>query len=473
MEPGVLRKFTLLLFIILSAAGYAQEPSLYVVNNVTVIPMSQEGTLVHQTVVIRDGLIVSMGSAGRVKIPEGAAVIDGTGKFLIPGLFDMHAHFFYEQGPNVNTCEEELKIMLANGLTTTRIICGDPAYLQARNMVRTGQWSGPELYVTSPQFVGKWPWSGKVFAAICTTPEEATTAVRRFKEEGYDEIKITFMVTRDVYDAIIAAARATGMKVTGHVGPLVKLPRALEARQQIEHMDEFIDMLLPDTTHNHGQSVSDMNIWREKAWATVDHLDESRIPALVQRVKQAAIYVTPTNFFFFSSFGEGMTEEQIRSRPDYAFIPEAIKGERWSIRSRYWQKAPSPERRKKYVHLRKKMTYELWKGGVKLMAGSDSPEWFLVQGFSIHEELETFVKAGLTPWAALQTATVNPAAYLGISGRTGSVGPGKEADLILLDKNPMEDIRNTRAIRGVFVNGKFFDREQLDDLLAAARVIGR
>jgi imidazolonepropionase-like amidohydrolase len=435
--------------------------------------MDREGAISHQTVVIRDGLIAAVGRNSEVKIPQGATVVDGAGKFLMPGLFDMHAHFFYEQGSNVNTCEEELKIMLANGLTTTRIICGDSVYLQARRMVRTGAWAGPELYVTSPQFVGQWPWPGKVFAAICTTPEEATAAVHRYKEAGYDEIKITFMVERDVYDAIIAAARDAGIKVTGHVGPLVKLPRALEARQQIEHMDEFIDMLLPDSSFNHGQSVSDMNIWRKQAWETVDHLDESGIPALVERVKQAGIYVTPTNYFFFSSFGDGLSEEQIRARPDYAYIPEVIKAERWDIRGRYWKNAPSPEKRKRYVYLRSRMTYELWKGGVKLMAGSDSPEWFLVQGFSIHDELETFVKAGLTPWGALQTATINPATYLGISGRTGSIVQGKEADLILLDRNPLEDIRNTRAIHAVFATGKFFNRRQLDNLLSEARVIGR
>jgi imidazolonepropionase-like amidohydrolase len=408
----------------------------------------------------------------KAKAGNGVTEIDGTGKYLIPGLFDMHTHFFYEQGENRNTCDAELKMMLANGLTTVRIECGDPVYLEVRDKKRKGAVAGPELFVSSPQFVGAWPWEGKVFAAICTTPAEADQAVRKFKKEGYDEIKITFMVKRDVYDQIIKTAKEVGIKVTGHVGPLVKLPAALAAGEQIEHMDEFIDILLPDTSYNHGQSVSDMNIWRKNAWATVPFLDESKITVLVNMVKTSGVYVTPTNFFFLSCFGEGMTEEQYKQRPDYKYIPSKILEERWNIKERYWKNAPPEESRKKYVHLRKKMTYELWKAGVKLMAGSDSPEWFLVQGFAIHDELETFVKAGLTPFAALQTATINPAVYLGIYKRNGSVEQGKEADLILLDKNPLEDIRNTRTIVGVFNDRKWHDRNTLDQLLAEAQSLG-
>jgi hypothetical protein len=441
----------------------------YAVTNVTVIPMDKERILPDQTVLIENGKIRQIGTSASIKIPSGATVINGTGKYLMPGLFDMHAHFFYEQGENVNTCEAELKLMLANGLTTVRIECGDPVYLEARKNVKEKKWIGPELLVTSPQFVGQWPWPGKVFAAICTTPQEAQEAVRRYKKDGYDAIKITFMVKKEVYDAIIKTAAEAGIKVTGHVGPDVKLPRALQAKQQIEHMDEFIEMLLPDTSYNHGQSVSDMGVWRRNSWATVDHLDESRIPALVKQVKQAGIYVTPTNYFFLSSFGEGMTEEKIRQRPDVEYIPGNIMRERWMIRDRYWNQPPTEERRKKYVHLRKKMTCELWKAGVPLMAGSDSPEWFLVQGFSIHDELATFVLAGLSPFAALQTATVNTAAYLGMDKKKATITQGKDADMILLNKNPLTDINNTRSIEAVFRNGIFYDRQQLDDMLKQAK----
>lgn len=463
------RAFSILILSLMILFTQAQKP--YIIRNVTLIPMNVEKSLPNQTVLIKEGKIIRAEDNDKVKAPKDAIVIDGTGKYLIPGLFDMHAHFFYEQGDHNNTCEAELKVMLANGLTTTRILAGHPAYQEAKSKVKTGKWVGPELFIASPQLVGRWPWPPDFKNyEIVDTKEKAADAVRKFKNEGYDEIKITFMVKRDVYDEIIKTAREMGIKVVGHVGPEVKLPAALAAGEQIEHMDEFIDRLLPDTSYNHGQSVSDMNIWRKNAWATVPYLDESKIPLLVKAVKDAGIYVTPTNFFFFSSFGDGMTEEQYKQRPDYEYIPKEIRKERWEIKDRYWKNAPPPESRNRYVQLRKKMTYELWKAGVPLMAGSDSPEWFLVTGFSIHDELETFVKAGLTPFAALQTATINPAIHLGIDSRTGTIQEGKEADLILLDKSPLEDIRNSRTISAVFAGGKWYDKKAINQMLEQAKI---
>lgn len=460
-----------LILFFFSVPAFSENPPAanIVIIDVTVIPMNNKETLTNQTVLIENGKIKQIGKAGKIGIPKDAQIIDGKGKYLLPGFFDMHTHFFYEQGDNKNTCEAELKMMLANGLTTARIECGDSVYLAARKNVADNKWIGPHLFVSSPQFVGNWPWPGKVFAEICKEPKDAIAAVRKCKAEGYDEIKITFMVKRDVYDAIIKTAKEVGIKVTGHVGPLVKLPAALEAKQQIEHMDEFIDMLLPDTTYNHGQSVSDMNIWRKKAWETVPYLDEKKIPALVNIVKEARIYVTPTNYFFYSSFADSLTKEQYMQRPDYAFIPPKILEDRWNIRDRYWKKAPPLASRKKYIEIRNKMTFELAKAGVKLMAGSDSPEWFLVQGFSIHDELETFAKTGMSPFEVLETATINPATYLGINKTKGTVEIGKDADLLLLDKNPLENILNTKSICGVMKGNKWFDKEELKRLLDEAK----
>jgi cytosine/adenosine deaminase-related metal-dependent hydrolase len=445
--------------------------SIVAIVDVNVIPMDKERLLTNQTVIIENGKIKQIDKSEKVKIPNNALLIEGKGKYLVPGFFDMHAHFFYEQGENKNTCEAELKLMLANGLTTVRIECGDSVYLEAKKNIREKKWGGPGLFISSPQFVGNWPWPGKVFAKICKTPEEAAAAVRQCKKQGYDEIKITFMVKRDVYDAIIKTAKEEDIKVTGHVGPLVKLPAALAAKQQIEHMDEFIDMLLPDTSYNHGQSVSDMNIWRKKAWATVPHLDESKIPALVKSVKDAGIYVTPTNYFFFSSFADSMTKEQYTQRIDYGFIPSKIKEERWDIRERYWKNPPPPASRKRYVEIRKKITNELSKAGVKLMAGSDSPEWFNVQGFSIHDELDTFIKSGLSPYSALETATKHPATYLGIIKNKGTIEVGKDSDLILLEKNPLDNISNTRSITGVMCGKTWYGKPQLVALLEDARAV--
>lgn len=447
----------------------AQEK--YAIKNVSVIPMNKETVLAGQTVLVENGEIKSIGTSAKTKIPAGYTVIDGEGKFLMPGLFDMHAHFFNEQGEHKNTTDLELKMMLANGLTTVRILAGHPNYLEARENVKNKKWIGPDLLIASPQFAGRWPWPTdfKNFELV-DSPEKGIAAVKKYKAEGYDAIKITFMVKRDVFDAVAATAKEVNIKLVGHVGPLVKLPAALAVKQQNEHMDEFIDMLLPDSTYNNGQSVSDMNLWRMNAWATVPHLDENKIPALVQLVKQSGIYVTPTNFFFISCFGSGYTDEVYKQRPDYQYIPAKILPERWEVKEHNRKMNIPAESLGRYVYLRKKMTYELWKGGVPLMAGSDSPEWFLVTGFSIHDEIDMFVQAGLTPFAALQTATINTANYLGLN--KGTIEPGKSADMILLDKNPLENIKNTRSISGVLKSGKWYSNSDVKKLLEEAKVLG-
>lgn len=462
------RYLVFLIFIFCITTVFGQQSSVYAIRNVNLIAMNREEVKANQTVLVENGTITAVGKD--VKLPSKVTIIDGTGKYLMPGLSDMHVHFFNEQGNYVNTTEQELKVMLANGLTTARILAGHPNYLEARQYVKEKKWKGPDLVVSSPQFVGRWPWPPdfKNFE-IVDTKEKAVAAVKKYKQEGYDAIKITFMVKKDVYEAIIATAKEIGILVTGHVGPLVKLPTALAAKQQIEHLDEFIDMLLPDTSYNHGQSVSDMNLWRMNAWATVPFLDEKKIALLVKSVKEAGIYVTPTNFFFVSCFGTGYTDEVYKSRPDYQFIPSIIKEERWSIKERNRKMNIPKESLDRYVYLRKKMVKELWEAGVPLMAGSDSPEWFLVPGFSIHDELAMFVESGLTPYAALQTATVNTASYLGLN--KGMIEKGKKGDLLLLAKNPLENIKNTRSIIGVLKDNEWYERASLDQMLQEAAAV--
>jgi len=464
-----MKYFQILFLVLLSGLTDAVGQKI-LLRNVSVISMTKESIDAGQDILVDNGKIAQIGRGIQAR---GATVVDGTGKFVIPGLMDMHAHFYYEQGNNVNTCSDELKLMLANGLTTVRIANGDSLYLVARKMANTGQWSSPELFVASPSFAGTWPAGAKVFANICKTPEEGREAVRKSKREGYDAIKIVFDLKPAVYEAIADEAARVGIPVFGHVGPLVKLPMSLKYKQQNEHMDEFIEMLLPDTSVNRNQSVSDMNLWRAKAWETIPLLDESKIPSLVKQVKDAGIYVSPTNYFFDSFFGKGIPENFASTNSEFAYVPAILKDEAWDIRSRYIKRLPSEASRERYRYLRKKIITELWKAGVPLMAGSDSPQWFNVTGFAIHNEIENLVECGLTPFAAMQTATVNPARYLGIEKRKGTIAVGLDADLVVLSQNPLEDIRNARKIEGVFRGGKYYSLQDINRLLEEARVLSK
>ena len=461
------RLFTIA-FVLFALNSFAQDS--YAIKNVSVITMINEQVLQDQTVVVEKGIIKSISPSSKTKLNKGIAVIDGTGKFLIPGLFDMHTHFFYEQGEHINTNEAELKLMLANGITTARIMAGHPSFLEAKANVKNKKWIGPELSVATPQLVGKWPFPTEFKNYEMVASEvQANDAVSKFKKLGYDAIKITFMMAKPIYKEVVAAAAREKIKVVGHVGPIVMLPAALEAKQQIEHMDMFIETLLPDTSYNHGQSVSDYNIYSKAAWETVPHLMESKIPTLAKNVKDAGIYVTPTNYFFISNAGLPETDEEVKNKPDYNYIPPKLREEKWKYRENYIKKMAPLASREKYVRIRKQMVNELWKAGVPLMAGSDAPEFFVVAGFALHDELKTMVDAGLTPYAALQTATTNPATFLEMNNRTGTIAVGKEADLVLLYKNPLDDIGNTRTIIGVSSGSSWLNENDLQKLLVEVK----
>ena len=441
-------------------------------TNVNVISMKDSSIELNRSVLIRNGKIVSIEEAVPGDSKGKTVVIDGQGAYMLPGLFDMHMHFYHDMGLDKKYLKEEVKLPLANGVTTVRIMNGMPEYLELKNDIAAGKIAGPEMFVASPQFVGKWPFREPLEGRMVTNANEAEKAVKEYKARGYDAIKLTEFVGAEAYDAVIKTAGELGLKVTGHVGPYVTLDKALAAHQQIEHFDEFIEALLPDTSFNHGRSVSDYGIWdRKKAWPTVEFVDESRIEALVQKVKQSNIYVTATNYFFTKYFGIGATKEEIEHFDCYEYVPAFMKKRGDEAFNYYWDNPPSGDLRKKYVRIRYEFATALYNAGVKLMTGSDGPEWYLAPGFTVHDEIESYVKAGLSNFAALQTATINPATYLGIDKRKGTIEEGKEADFVLLEKNPLEDIKNTRTIKAVYADKKFYDRAQLDRLLKDAKVI--
>jgi imidazolonepropionase-like amidohydrolase len=444
-----------------------------VIENVNIISMTKEQIDRGKSVVIQNGKIVRIVNKKELKISQGERRINANGAFMLPGLFDMHLHFYHDFGLDEQFLKEEIKLPLANGVTTVRIMDGQDNYLHLKKRVDNKELAGPEIFVASPQFVGKWPFKSKFSGYLADSASAAGRMVEVFKNQGYSEIKLAQFITPEVYEAVTTAAKQNGIKVTGHVGPGVKLFRALNARQQIEHMDEFMEALLSDTMINDGKSLSDVGIWNKKgAWPTLQYVDESKIAGLIQRIKEAGIYITPTNYFFVSFFARGATPEQIRKLPGYAFVPAFHKKNVNQAQEYFWNDPPPEAWRAKYIDIRYKLVNALHEAGVNLMAGSDGPEWYLAPGFALHSELQAFTEAGLSNYAALQTATINPARYLGIDDRKGTIEPGKEADFILLEKNPLADIQNTRSITGVCKKGKFYSRKELDKLLSEAMVIG-
>jgi imidazolonepropionase-like amidohydrolase len=228
--------------------------------DVNVVPMDRERVLSHQTVIVRNGLISEIGDTKRVKVPKDAQRIDGGGKFLIPGLADMHVHLFTDDEFPDALAEDEFRIMIAHGVTTIRLMTGTPEQLALRHKSASREILAPLIYAASPQFTGRKSSN----AYVVTTEAEARAAVAKSKQDGYDFIKVTTFLKPEVYEAIIDEAQKQNIRVVGHADSRsVGLTRALKARQQIEHLDSYLEALLPETAPVKG-SVSDIYLYNAK-----------------------------------------------------------------------------------------------------------------------------------------------------------------------------------------------------------------
>ena len=215
----------------------AFAPGSFAITDVTVIPMTGDATLRDATVVVRDGRIAEIGATRNVKVPSGARRVNGRGKYLIPGLADMHTHLYSDGDVPDSVGKYELGVMLASGVTATRLMIGTSEHFALRRQVEAGNVAGPQLWIASPQFTGK----EDVNSRVVTTPEDARAAVKEMAERGYDFIKLTLFITPPVYDAIVEEAERRRIPVVGHVDPDVGVARALRAGQQIEHLDNYLE----------------------------------------------------------------------------------------------------------------------------------------------------------------------------------------------------------------------------------------
>ena len=418
--------------------------------NVTVIPMDRERTLPGYTVVTRGDRIVSFGPSARVAIPEGATRVDGTGKYLIPGLAEMHAHVPPGNAAD-STIARVLELFALNGVTTVRSMLGTPRHLPFRDRAARGEILSPRIWTSGPSFSG-----GSV-----PSPDSAVRMVMAEKALGYDFLKIHPGLTRAMFDSMAAAAGRAGIRFAGHVPLDVGLTRALDARYwSIDHIDGFVEALLRNgaslTTAQGG--FFGVNL--------VNELDQSRIPALIAATRAAGVWIVPTEYFLEAMAGEDPVE-QLAARPDMRYVSAAMV-QQWTTATTNMRNAPgmTPEMRRQFIALRRRILKGLHDAGVGIVLGSDAPQLWNAPGFSVARELGTYVAAGLTPWQALATGTRNVAAFLGNTDEAGTIGNGKRADLVLLDANPLADIGNVGRRAGVMVGGRWFDRAEIERRLA-------
>lgn len=425
--------------------------------DVTVIPMDRERRLPGQTVVVRGDRIVALGPVARVEVPDGATRVEGRGKFLIPGLAEMHAHIPGGQASD-SAVERTLFLYVAGGLTTIRGMLGHPRHLELRARAASGELLSPTIYAAGPSLNGN----------SLPDPAAARRAATEQKEAGYDLLKIHPGVSREAFDTLVTVARAVGIPYAGHVPTEVGVARAIEARYaSIEHLDGYVEAMVRE-----GAPVGA----DESAFFGLnlgEHLDESKLPALVAATRKAGVWNVPTQVLLENLVLAGSSAELAR-RPEMRYVAPETRAQWAEVKESMLQETGStPESARRTIAMRRKLIKALHAAGAGLLLGSDAPQIYNVPGFSTHRELESLVAAGLTPYQALETGTRNIAKYFGTERETGTVEQGKRADLILLEADPLADIRNTTKRAGVMVRGRWLPQAEIERRLAAvAKAVG-
>lgn len=445
------------LFFAVLVAGCAApgtEPRTFAFVNVAVLPMDREGVLEGQTVVIVDGVISEMGPADEISVGSGATRVDGTGRYLMPGLSEMHAHVPPGDDPPRDAVEDILFLYIANGITTIRGMLGSAYQVPLADEIERGEVLGPTFYAAGPSLNG----------GSAPTPEAAERLVRANAAAGYDLQKIHPGVTLAAWDHMVEVAAEVGLTFGGHVPADVGLVHAIRTGMStVDHLDGYVEAVAADevvSQINTGQAIS--------LGGLVAGVDEAKIDEVVQLTVDEDVYVIPTMYLWENLYG--VTDpEPLLSQPEMRYVSAAQRGA-WRR-----QAAPGPQGEpdelEAFFALRKRILKALADAGAGVLMGTDSPQMFNVPGFAPHREIRLMAESGMTNHQILLSGTATVGRYvrehLGLDDRVGTVAPGQRADLVLLGSNPLDDLDHLTDRIGVMVRGRWVTREEIAAGLAA------
>ncbi len=417
--------------------------------NVNVLPMDANRVLTQQTVIVRDAVIGAIGPVDSLPVPKGARLVDGTDRFLMPGFAEMHAHV---PAFGSETLQRDLTLFVVNGVTTIRGMLGRPTHLELRQQLAEGRRFGPRLVTSGPSLNG----------SSVTGVDDARSQVRAQHAAGYDFIKIHPGLDADEFAAIAATANELGIPFAGHVPVAVGVASAMaQGIATIDHLDGYFAAMLPPNAVGSGGYGGFFDV------LLAAQLDATRIAGLVRKTVAASTLNVPTQTLFEQMVSDTPLGE-LKARPEMQYVSAATL-RRWSEARTQRQAERGFDRAvgARAIALRRALLHALHAAGAGILLGSDAPQVFNVPGFSLHRELELLVDAGLSPYAALEAGTSKAARFLGLN--TGLVKQGRDADLVLLDANPLEDIRNSKRIRGVMLRGHWLDTPDIERRLAGIR----
>lgn len=423
------------------------------IRNVNVLTMETDEILAGQTIIIVDGKIAWTGPDGDAEIPDGARVITGN-YYVIPGLAEMHAHI-----PSVRQGEQYmhdvLVMYLSQGITTIRGMLGEPAHLDLRDKTRDGDLPGPRIFTSGPSFN----------AGSATDPETVRKMVREQTEAGYDLLKLHPGITLENFNALADEAQSHDLEFSGHISYEVGLIRSLEAGQgSIDHLDRYMEYLSGDAANRPDPNIIYFG------YDLANDADAGLIDEAARLTAEAGVWNVPTNTLLVNVFDPRYLPDDMRQWPGMEYLPaQMIEGWAGYVSRLRSQDDYDPDKARRFLDLRNSLTLALHRHDAGLLLGADAPQIFNPPGFAAHRELALLVEAGLTPFEALRTATVNVGRYLGEESETGMVKEGFRADLLILRQNPLEVIHFGDHIAGVIAAGRYYDSRQLQEMLEAVR----
>lgn len=469
-----MKKLTMLLLIVLvpivSRAQKDNQNRSVAFNRVTIINLQTGRSQPEMTVIVTGERIATIGKTGKTRVPEDALLIDARGKFMIPGLWDMHIHALTD-----NRYEWVFPMLIANGVTGIREM-GNNLPVERISLIRRdiseGRLPGPRFGAATTRILDGAGTTLNVATAVASV-EQARALVGDYKRQGVDFIKPYNLLSREVYTAIVDEAKRQKIPVEGHV------PFSMSAREvsdlgqiTIEHnADVFMSCSRDEEKLREElkELVKTLPVGARQQIETkaAASYDERRARALFTRFARNGTWMCPT--LIINSIPD--SESTLENDPRLKYISARME-ERWrSELKQRKQLVPSADDKKMRYQRRLKVTGLMQRSGLRLLAGSDAPNLYAYPGFSLHEELELLVSAGLSTTEALRTATVNPARFFGRESELGTIEKGKLADLVLLDANPLENIANTKKVNTVVLNGRLFGRNDLDKMLAEVEAV--